>query len=720
MKRRRFVSEQIIAKLREVSVLVAQRAIALAAFAGLVLSSAVAVARPMTATDLAALRRIGTTAVSSDGRWLAWQQRETDLAANKGRTSLWLLDLNAKRAKPQRVATAADHNAHDPGFSADGKWIYFIGDMSGSDQLWRVAATGGAPEQVTHYSFDLAGFLLSPRGGKVAMWGDVSTSCSELPCEPSRPADSCCGSGRTYDQLFVRHWNAGMTPGTRSLVYVRHRNTWMTPETRSRVYVMSLAGGEAKSVEGLLIGDTPSKPHGGAEQFAWSADGRTLFFVLRQAGRIEPLSTNLDIFAAPADGNGEPVNLTEPNQATDNLPAVSPDGKSLAYAAMTRPTYAADRMALYLRNLETGEVKAIAADWDVSVDSIAWAADGRSLLVTAPDDLDEPLFRVSLPDGKVTRLTREGHVSGVAPTPDGGAIVSLDTMVAPADLYRVSVQGQVVRLTEVNADRLDDIDVPSFQRFGFAGAKGDTVKGWVVAPNAAMGKLPTVLLVHGGPQGSFADSWSYRWNPMLFSAPGHAVVGVDFHGSAGHGQAFTDSINRDWGGKPLEDLKLGMAAAAAKFPMVDPTNACAAGGDYGGYMMNWIAGNWPDGFKCLVVHAGVFDARAMAYETDEPWFDEWEHGGPYFENPEEFEKWNPVNHVTKWKAPMLVLHGENDFRIPYTQGIAAFTAAQRRNVPSRLVVFPGENDWILKPRNSIQWYGEAFNWFGKWLDRPAP
>ncbi|WP_136161145.1 prolyl oligopeptidase family serine peptidase [Sphingomonas flavalba] len=673
--------------------------IMLAALCGLALPSAVATARPMTATDLAGLSRIGTATLSPDGRRLVWQQRETDLAANKGVTSLWSLDLTAKGAAPARLATVAGKNAHDPAFSADGAWIYYLTDASGSDQLWRMAAAGGAPEQVTRHAVDLAGFLLSPKGDRVAIWADSSTHCAALPCSAAAKAEN--GSGRTYDQLFVRHWD-----------------TWATPGVRQRVYVQPLAGGPAKAVAGPLIGDSPSKPYGGAEELAWSADGQTLFFTLREAGRIEPLSTNLDIFAAPADGSGGPVNLTEANKAMDSLPAVSPDGQWLAYAAMARPTYEADRLALHLRNLTTGEVRALAPDWDRSVDSIAWAADGRSLLVTAGDHLDSPLFRVSVADGKVTRLTQRGHAAGVLPTPDGGAIVSLDTMTAPADFYRVSAKGQAVRLTDVNAAKLAGIDVPTVQRFTFPGANGDTVSGWLVAPAGATAKLPTVMLVHGGPQGSFADGWSYRWNPMLFAAPGYAVVSIDFHGSTGYGQAFTDSINRDWGGKPLEDLKLGLAAAAAKFPAVDPANACAAGGSYGGYMMNWIAGTWPDQFKCLVVHAGVFDARAMAYETEELWFDEWEHGGPYFEQAAEYEKWNPVNHVTAWKTPMLIIHGEKDFRIPYTQGIAAFTAAQRRAVPSRLVVYPDENHWILKPKNSVQWYGETFDWFAKWL-KPA-
>ena len=236
---------------------------------------------------------------------------------------------------------------------------------------------------------------------------------------------------------------------------------------------------------------------------------------------------------------------------------------------------------------------------------------------------------------------------------------------------------------------------------------------------AADAKAPVALLIHGGPQGSFNNSWSYRWNPQSWAGHGFAVVTVDFHGSTGYGQAFTDSINQDWGGKPLEDLKLGLVTATTKYGWLDGDRACALGGSYGGFMTNWIAGQWPDRFKCLVTHAGIFDARGMAYSTEELWFDEWEHGGTYHDRPEEYERWNPVRFVDKWQTPMLVIHGEKDFRIPYAQGLSAFTALQRRGVASRLVMFPDENHWVLKPANSLQWHREVFGWMDRWL-KPVP
>jgi len=292
-----------------------------------------------------------------------------------------------------------------------------------------------------------------------------------------------------------------------------------------------------------------------------------------------------------------------------------------------------------------------------------------------------------------------------------------ESALEPGDLWRWDTNGKSTRLTNANAAKLAGVDMPQVTRFNFKGANGDTVWGIAMRPAglAPAAKAPAVLLVHGGPQGSFGDSWSFRWNPAVWTGHGYATVSVDFHGSTGYGQGFTDAINKDWGGKPLTDLKNGLKAATDRFDYIDAENVCAAGGSYGGYMMNWIEGNWPDRFKCIVQHDGVFDARAMAYETEELWFDEYEHGGhPYYEAAAEYERWNPVNFVDKWKTPQLVITSEKDFRIPYTQGLAAFTALQRREIPSRLVIFPDENHWVLKPKNSLQWHSEVFGWLDKW------
>lgn len=680
--------------------------LAFAALAALAVAPAALDARPITATDLASLRRIGSPAVSPDGNWAVYQLRETDLAANRGRTDLWLLDLRRAGAEPVRIASTPEHNEHDPRFSADGRWIYFLSGASGSEQLWRVAAAGGAPERVTDFATGISGYSLAPSGDRIAVWADLDIRCRDFNCRdvPDPPAGQ--GSARVYDEAFVRHWD-----------------TWLEPGERSRIFTLPLVDGRPQGagtpVAPDLVGDAPTKPFGGVEEVSWSGDGRTLFFTMRLGDRNEPTSTNLDIYAVPADGSGPPVNLTAANQATDTTPAGSPDGRFLAYTAMRRPGYEADRQVLMLRDLRTGETRALTEGWDRSVGSIAWAPDSRSLYVTAQDVLDHPVYRVDARTGRVQRLTQQGTVNNVLPLRDGSILYTLNSLTAPDDLYRLR-RNREDRLTRVNADKLADLDVPQVRRFSFAGAGGDTVWGQIVRPANAAGRLPVAFLIHGGPQGSFGNSWSYRWNPWLFSAPGYASVSVDFHGSTGYGQAFTDAINRDWGGAPLEDLRLGLAAAQREDPQIDTDRACALGGSYGGYMVNWIAGQWPDGFDCLVSHAGVFDLRAMSYETEELWFTEYEFGGPYFDPAaaEVMERWNPVRFVDRWRAPMLVIHGERDFRIPYSQSLAMFNALQRRNIPSRLVMYPDENHWILKPQNSIQWYREVHGWLERYL-RPA-
>jgi len=670
----------------------------LLAAAATTLSSTPIHARPMTATDMHLMHRVGAPEVSPDGRYAVFTISDTDLEKNKRNNRLYLLDLVKPGAAPQLIAGA--EKGHDAVFGPDGS-IWFLMSVNDQDQLFRMPL-GGAPVQVSSFKGDIGGFKVAPSGDQIAVWADRDLRCADLNCA-GLPEKAKTGSGRTYDRLFIRHWD-----------------TWADPRARSRLFGFPVVGGKLSGggvpLEGSPVGDTPSKPMGGGEEMNFSPDGRTLYFALREAGRIESLSTNLDIFAAPSDGSAPPVNLTDANDATDNLPAVSPDGRALAYFAMARPGYEADRQVLVLRDLGTGRTRALTREWDRSVGSIAWSKDGRSLLVTAEDTLEQPVFSVDAATGKVTRLTADGHFDNIRPLPGGGAIATMNNIMAPDEIFRLDSHGRATQLTFANRDLLAQLDPVSFHKFSFAGANGDSVWGWTLKPANVTAKLPIAFLVHGGPQGTFGNSWSYRWNPRVFSGPGYGVVAIDFHGSQGYGQAFTDAIHQNWGGWPLEDLQKGFAYATAHDPQLEADRACALGGSYGGYMMNWIEGNWPDRFKCIVQHDGVFDARAMAYETEELWFDEWEHGGhPYFEAPQEFEKWNPVNYVQNWKTPQLVITSENDFRIPYTQGIAAFTALQRRNIPSRLLVFPDENHWVLKPRNSIQWYDEVFGWMAKYL-----
>ncbi|MFO1255084.1 MAG: S9 family peptidase [Sphingomonadaceae bacterium] len=672
--------------------------------------------RTMTPQDLVTLKRVSAPAISPDGAWVVYQQVDTDPQSYKRVTGLWRVP--AKGGTAERIADLPDASESAPAFSPDGKRLYFISGKSGSDQLWMLdlAAPGGAPVQASEFKTDVAGFTLAPNGQRVLVWGDVARDCPTLGCEASGDTSQPGpGTGRHYADGagFVRHWDA-----------------WETPGNYSRTFAFDLAAdgkvaGNPVALDGpagTLTGDNPTKPFGGGEELAWTPDSKGAWFIARQADRNEPLSTNTDLWHAPLDGTA-PHNISQANKGSDTFPAPSPDGKAIAWASMARPGYEADRLAVKLIEFGTGTARELAPGWDRSVDSIAWSPDSKYLYVTAGDVLDNPVFRIERASGKVERLKlmpkgmTEGHISSVVPLKNGGLLFTRDTIAGPAEVWIADKAGKPARqLSHANDAQLAELGGVTSARFSFKGANGDTVWGQIHRPAGASGKLPVLLFVHGGPQGSFNDSWSFRWNPRIFASQGYAVVSIDFHGSTGYGQAFTDSINRDWGGKPLEDLKLGLAAALATNPDLDGTRTCALGASYGGYMMNWIEGQWPDRFRCLVQHDGVFDARAMAYETEELWFDEWEHGGhPYYEAAEEYEKWNPVNHVAKWQTPMLVITGEKDFRIPYTQGLAAFTALQRKGVPSELLVFPDENHWVLKAKNSLQWHQTVLAWLGKYL-----
>lgn len=660
-----------------------------------------ALARPMTETDMAIMKRLSGATASPDGTMVAYQLRETDLEANKGRTDLYLLKFGTANAQPVKFASKPDKNEHDPAFAPDGKSIFYISNESGSEQIWRYDIASGTASQASNFKADVSGFKISPDGKKFAIWGDIARDCMEFGCakdgDTSKPGP---GTGREYNQLMVRHWDA-----------------WETPGNYSRVFTVVL-GADGKlgtagiAMDGNVTGDSPSKPMGGGDEIAWAADSSAVIFALRKADRNEAYSTNLDLYRSSLQGN-EVVNLTKDNAGTDTTPAPSPDGKWLAWTSMARAGYEADRLVVKLMDLKSGKITALTQNWDRSVGSLAWAADSKSMLVTAQDVLETPLYRVDL-KGKVTRLTERGSISEFVPLKNGAVVYSIASIAGPADLVHMDSKGKTTRLTNVNADMLATLDPVNYQKFDFAGANGEQVFGQIVKPQNATGKLPVLLLVHGGPQSSFNNNWSYRWNPAVMASQGYAVVTIDFHGSTGYGQKFTDSINKNWGSWPLEDLQKGMEAVGKIDSQLDTANACALGGSYGGYMMNWISGNWPDRFKCLVNHAGIFDLRAMAYETEELWFDQWDNGGPWTTRTDA-EKWNPVNHVAKWKTPTLVIHGEKDYRIPYSQSLAAFTALQQQGVESKLLVYPDENHWILKPKNSIQWYQTVFAWVGKHL-----
>jgi dipeptidyl aminopeptidase/acylaminoacyl peptidase len=677
----------------------------LALAAAMAASSAAAMAAPrgFTVEDMVAMDRVGTPVVSPDGSRIVYTVRSTDVARNKGHTDLYLVDLKAAKPAPQRL-TADAASSTDPEWSGKGDAIYFLSSRSGSSQVWRLPLQGakaGEPVRVTDLPLDVDNFRVSPTGERIALSMAVFRDCADLACTKARMDAKAKdkATGMVYDRLFVRHWDT-WADGRNAVLY-------SLPLDAS-----GKASGTPTSLSGTLDGDVPSKPFGDREEYRFSPDGKAIVFSVRIAGKTEAWSTNFDLYTVPAAGGQAPRNLTADNPAWDAKGTFSPDGRTLAYLAMARPGFEADRYQVMLMDVASGAKRKLAADWDRSAGGLQWSADGKSLVVDAEDIGQHRLFSIDTASGKVTPLTGKGAVGGYDLR--GGTLAYTQAnLAAGAQLYAVKAgSANPIQLTTLNTERLADVRWGESEQFSFKGANGDTVYGHVMKPwNYEPGKqYPVAFIVHGGPQGSFGNSWSYRWNPQTYAGAGYAAVFIDFHGSTGYGQKFTDAISGDWGGKPLEDLQKGLAAAAAKYPWLDRSRACALGASYGGYMMNWIQGNWSDGFKCIVNHDGVFDTRGMAFSTEEQWFTDWESGGSYFTVPQNHEKFNPVLFVNNWKTPMLVVQGDLDFRIPTAQGLSAFTALQRKGIESKLLVFPDENHWVLKPANSLLWHHTVIDW----------
>jgi dipeptidyl aminopeptidase/acylaminoacyl peptidase len=456
------------------------------------------------------------------------------------------------------------------------------------------------------------------------------------------------------------------------------------------------------------------------DEVSISPDGKSVAYVARVAGRENAWRTNTDVFVAPADGHTRPDDVTAGNPAYDFGPAFSPDGKSLALRMMKRPGYEADRERLAVLDVASRKLRVVTEGWDRSAGSITWSPDGGTIYTDTDNLGNHSVFAIEVATGKARVVVDKG--TNTAPRVAGDRIVfSRDTLTSPAELYSVKPDGGELRqLTHLNDARVKAITWGDYQQYSFKGAKGDTVYGYVIKPagfsGSGGGKVPVAFLIHGGPQGSFGDHFHYRWNPEVFAGHGFGVVMVDFHGSTGYGQAFTDAINGDWGGAPYDDLMMGLDAALDKNPWLDRNRVAALGASFGGYMINWINGK-TDRFKALVCHDGNLDERMAYFDTEELWFPEWEHGGLPWDKPEGYTKHNPIDLVKNWKTPTLVIHGGQDFRVVDTQGMATFTALQRKGVPSRFLFFPDENHWVLKPQNSKLWHEEVLAWIDRWTRR---
>lgn len=662
-----------------------------------------------TAKDMASLDRLSDPRVSPDGRHVLYSVRTMDYPANKASMSLWIADLKTKMA-PRRLKIS-DGGASSGRWSADGKSIYFVsGRAGGTDQVFRTDVSGETATQVTATPFDVQAFRVAPDGKTIVVALAVFPDCADFACTEARLAAKTAtkATGVVYDRLFVRHWD-----------------TW-ADGTRNHLFAYALDASGAATGQPINLmkgfdGDSPTKPFGGDEDFTISFDSKNVIFTAKVAGKDEAWTTNYDMWGVALDGSAKPVNYTADNKAWDTTGIASPDGKLIAYRAMKRPGFEADRFAIMIYDETTQKLRELAPTWDRSADAIAWSRDGKTIYATALDVGQGKLFAIDVKTGKVTALTGDGHVSAFDVGPSG-IVYASDSLKSPSELFFLPAKGPAVKVASVSAEALKDVAWGEPEQFNFKGWNDQTVHGFVLKPANfdPAKKYPVAFLIHGGPQGSFSNSWSYRWNPQVYANAGYAVVMIDFHGSTGYGQAFTDAISQHWGDRPLEDLQKGWAFATQKYSFLDADRACALGASYGGYMVNWIAGNWNQPWKCLVNHDGVFDTRAMGYSTEELWFTEWENGGTPWQPNTTYEKFNPALHVDKWVKPQLVVQGQLDYRIPVEQGLATFTALQRRGVPSKLLYFPNENHWVLKAQNSVQWHKEVLDWLDQWTGNTRP
>jgi dipeptidyl aminopeptidase/acylaminoacyl peptidase len=665
---------------------------------------------PFDVHDMLAMQRLSDPRVSPDGTQVLYTLRTTDLEANKGRTDLWLVALDGK-SEPRRLTA-------DPAADFNGRWlpdgrVAFLSTRSASSQIWTIDPRGGEAAQATRLPLDVENFEVVPQleayAFSLAVYPDATIAETV-----ARDADKAAtvATGRTYDDLFFRRWDT-WEDGKRNHVFLR---PWSGTDEQAR----DLTPG--------LDADAPTLPFGGSEEFAFSRDGRTLVFTAKlEDGSEAAWSTDDDLYAVSTDSPSRRLCLTEANEAQDTQPVFSPDGGTLAWLAMDRPGFEADRYHIVLRGWPDGTERRLDLDVDnlsLSPGSLLWSADGKSIHVTAPYLGQHAIFALDVASGKARLVVRDGG-NGSLRLAGKRLLYTKQHLRSPDELHTCAAAGgDERRLTRINDAALAACRMGEPEQFTFKGWNDEVVHAYLVKPfdwtaeAAAAGRTwPVAFLVHGGPQGSFGNDFHYRWNPQAYVGAGFATVAVDFHGSTGYGQPFCDAIRHHWGDRPLEDLEKGLAAALAQYPWLDGSRVVAAGASYGGYMINWMHGQ-PFGkkFRAFVCHDGNLDERMAYYDTEELWFPEWEHGGTPWAAGSGFELHNPADFVQNWSVPTLVVHGALDYRVVDTQGLSTFTALKRLGVPARLLYFPDENHWVLKPANSIQWHDVVMSWLTRWIE----
>jgi len=655
--------------------------------------------KPITVDDLWAMGRVSDPGISPDGTRIAFTVTTYDMDRNKGSRGVYLIPMAGGEA---RRLTGKTTSSFAPRFSPDGGFLYFLSARGGRLQVWRLPLTGGGEaEQVTHLPVDISGFSFTKEGKHLLVTADVYPGCRTMEANAAKAAEIAerKSKARIIDKLLYRHWNH-----------------WRDGR-RSHVLLVALDG---NSVRDLTPGDADTPPVSleAGTGYDLSPDGDELSFS-RNASREPAVNTNNDIFSVYVKG-GEARQVTT-TLGNDHAPSYSPDGKHLAHLSMSRPGFEADLNVLMVRQLSTGKTRALTRKLDRSVSGYAWSPDSTALYFTAANHGRVAIYKVSIKGTEPEQLYSQGVSSSLRVAPDGKSLVFLNQAFdRPPEVWSLNLRTcEATRLSRVNDTILDRLEMGKAREFWFTGARNEKVQGFLLTPPGfnPSRNYPAVMLVHGGPQGAFMDSFHWRWNAQMWIAPGYVGVIVNFHGSRGYGQKFCDAVSGDWGGAPYEDVMKGMDFALERFPYIDRKRVGAAGGSYGGFMVNWICGK-TDRFACLVSHAGLAEHFSMFGATEELWFPLWEFGGTPWDKPELHEKFSPVRLARNFKTPTLVIHGEHDYRVPYTQGLQMFTALQVQGVPSRLLFFPDECHFIQKPQNARVWWNTIHAWLARYL-RPA-
>ncbi len=660
--------------------------------------------RALEISDLFAMKRVSAPALSPDGKWVAYTLTTVDLQSNTSASDLWLSSLDGTTSRRLTTDPSADRN---PAWSPDGRTIAFESTRSGENQIWLLDLEGGEPRQLTTIATGAEQAVWSPDGSMLAF---VSAVFPEFSSSPFAVSDSLNRArlsemrngkvtARVYTRLLERHWDR-----------------W-NDGRRNHLFIQPVHGGEPLD---LTPGDRDAVPtsstFSAGIDFAFSPDGKEIAYTATPTPpHSEAWSTNHDIFIVPA-GGGTPRQLTT-NPAADGYPRYSPDGKYIAYRAQFRPGYEADRWRLMLYDRASEITRILTADFDASVGSPVWAPDSHSLYFDCEQQAETPIFNVPIQGTTPQMILNAGTNHDVQVSRNGTWLVFMHaSAVRPAEVMACRTNGSgLAPVTHANDDLINALNIPPPEKIWYEGDGGTRIQAWLYKPPGfdSTRKYPLIMLVHGGPQGAWEDSWSYRWNPPLWATRGYVIIAPNPRGSTGFGQKFVDEINHDWGGKVFLDLVRGLDTAQT-FPYVDRERTAAAGASFGGYMINWFQAKIPERFRTLITHSGEFNATSTYGSTDELWFDEWEHGIPW-EDPVAFEKFSPHRYAKNFKTPMLILHGELDFRVPVTEGLQMFTALQRQGIPSKLVTFPNENHWILKPANSAFWHRTVFDWLATYL-----